>query len=87
MSKVIIYSTASCPYCVQAKRLLDHKGITYQEIRVDQDSEKLAEMIERSEGRRSVPQIFINGRGIGGFTDLRTLEEAGKLDVLSTSFD
>lgn len=81
MAKVIIYTTASCPYCVQAKQLLTHKEIAYDEIRVDLDSEKRDEMIELS-GRRTVPQIFINDQAIGGFDDLWALERSGELDKL-----
>jgi len=82
VAKVEIYTTASCPYCERAKQLLQHKGAQYEEIRVDTDGAKLTEMLERSEGRRSVPQIFINGKGIGGFNQLQVLEREGHLDAL-----
>ena len=81
MAKVVIYSSATCPYCVQAKKLLDHKKVVYEEIRVDLDPEKKEEMIERS-GRRTVPQIFINDQSIGGFDDIWALEQKGELDKL-----
>ena len=79
---ILIYSKANCPYCDWAKKLLDSKMIRYQEIRIDTDPEKLAEMIQRSEGRRSVPQIFINDLPIGGFDNLSALEKSGRLDTL-----
>ena len=69
MSKVIIYSSATCPYCDRAKRLLEKKGMTYTEIRVDLDDTEREKMIVRS-GRRSVPQIFIDDEHIGGCDDL-----------------
>lgn len=81
MANVIIYTKPNCPYCVNAKNLLDHKGVKYQEIRVDQDPQQLQEMMDRSK-RRTVPQIFINNQSIGGFDDLRALDEAGKLDQI-----
>lgn len=82
MAKIEIYSTQFCPYCVRAKDLLDQKGATYTEIKVDTDAAKFEEMLARSEGRRTVPQIFINDQGIGGFDDLWALEQAGELDTL-----
>jgi glutaredoxin 3 len=80
-ANVIIYSSASCPYCVWAKKLLDDKKVTYQEIRIDLDEEERSKMVRLS-GRRTVPQIFINDQPIGGFDDLSALEKAGKLDTL-----
>lgn len=82
MSMVIVYSKALCPYCDRAKQLLEHKGIEYQEIRVDLDPPKLQEMLAISEGRRTLPQIFIDGQGIGGFQELWALEQHGELDKL-----
>jgi glutaredoxin 3 len=79
--KVIIYTKASCPYCDWAKQLLDHKKLSYQEIRVDLDPEKRTEM-ESLSGRRTVPQIFINDKAIGGFDDLSALAKSGELDKL-----
>lgn len=79
---VIIYSKNHCPYCVQAKRLLTDKGVEFTEIHVDQDPERLHEMLAKSEGQRTVPQIFIHGHHVGGFTDLRELHQQGKLDEL-----
>lgn len=81
MAKVVVYSTGSCPYCVQAKVLLEKKNIPYQEIRIDLDDQKKEEMISLS-GRQTVPQIFINDKPIGGFDDLWALEKKGELDQL-----
>lgn len=79
MAKVTIYSTAQCPYCVMAKQLLDHKGVQYEEIPVDQDPAKRTEMMQKSQ-RRTVPQIFINDQAIGGYTDLLAIEREKRLD-------
>jgi len=82
VAKVEVYTTSYCPYCVRAKSLLSRKGITYEEIDVTDDEELRAKMIEMSGGRRTVPEIFINGKIIGGYDDLKALEDAGKLDGL-----
>lgn len=81
MSDVIIYSSAHCPYCVMAKQLLERKGVSYQEIRVDLDPEKREEMMQKSR-QRTVPQIFINGKSIGGYSDLAQLQRSNQLDEL-----
>ena len=81
MQAVTVYTTGSCPYCVQAKRLLDRKGIPYSEIDVSADADKRAQMMEAS-GRRTVPQIFIGEQPIGGFDELYELEQSGELDGL-----
>lgn len=81
MAKIIIYSKDHCAYCDRAKQLLDHKKVSYEEIRVDLLPEKLTEMIRLS-NRRTTPQIFINDQHIGGFDDLSALETAGKLTDL-----
>ncbi len=81
MSNVVVYSSANCPYCVRAKDLLDRKGIPYQEIRVDLDPAEREIMMERS-GRRTVPQIFINDKPIGGCDDLYALDKSGELAKL-----
>ncbi len=81
MAAVTLYSTASCPFCVQAKRLLTAKGVTPREIRVDLDPGQRREMMARS-GRHTVPQIWIGERHVGGFTDLWALERNGELDAL-----
>jgi glutaredoxin 3 len=74
-----IYTTATCPYCVAAKNFLKQRGCDYSEIRVDREPGKLDEMLERSEGRRSVPQIFINGAHIGNYDDLVAADRSGRL--------
>ncbi len=76
-----MYTTQYCPFCVQAKALLRHRGIPFEEIDVGGNDALRAEMIEAS-GRRTVPQIFINGNAIGGFEELRALDERGELDRL-----
>lgn len=81
MTKIEIYSTAVCPSCVQAKQLLARKGMTYEEYAVDQDQALFEQMMIRANGRRTVPQIFINNEHIGGFDDLWALEKAGQLDA------
>jgi glutaredoxin 3 len=81
MPAVRVYSTLFCPYCVMAKRLLDTKGVRYEEIRVDEDPTLREEMM-RTSGRRTVPQIFVGDTHVGGFDDLSALERAGKLDPL-----
>lgn len=82
MANIIIYSSAYCPYCDRAKQLFDQKQLSYTEIRVDLDPAQRDIMIERSGGRRTVPQIFINDQHIGGCDDLMALAMAGKLDTL-----
>ena len=79
--KVIIYTTAFCPYCVWARRLLDDKNVEYEDIRVDQFPERRPEMESRSK-RTSVPQIFIGELHIGGFDDMSALDNAGRLDPI-----
>lgn len=82
MAAVVMYTTASCPYCVHAERLLRSKGVVeINEVRVDLDPQRRVEMMERS-GRRTVPQIWIGERHVGGFDDLRALDQAGELDHL-----
>ena len=80
MAKVVMYCTAVCPYCVAAERLLKNRGVTeIEKIRIDLDPAKQDEMIARSDGRRTVPQVFINDQHIGGFDDTSALDAAGKL--------
>ena len=81
MNEVEIYTKDNCPFCHRAKALLTLRGIPYTEIDVGQDADKLAEMLVRSQ-RRSVPQIFIDDRHIGGSDELHALDAAGKLDPL-----
>jgi glutaredoxin 3 len=78
---VTVYSTRVCPYCIRAKALLDGKHVAYTEVMVDQDPEKRAEMMQKS-GRRTVPQIFVGDRHVGGFDDLYALDRSGGLDPL-----
>ena len=80
--KVEIYTKTFCSYCFRAKRLLDSKGIEYREHEVSFGGPERQEMIQRSGGRTTVPQIFIDGRHIGGCNDLMELERSGKLDEL-----
>jgi glutaredoxin 3 len=79
---VIVYSTAVCPYCVRAERLLEAKGVTgIEKIRVDLDPDQRVKMMQKT-GRRTVPQIYIGETHVGGFDDLYALEQAGSLDSL-----
>ena len=84
MSKIIIYSKTVCPYCVRAKMLLQRKGQIFTEIMVNDEKIK-EEMMKKSGGRMTVPQIFINEKHIGGCDELYALEAAGKLDELLDS--
>lgn len=81
MPKVAIYTTNYCPYCFRAKALLRSKTVEFEEIDVTDDPERRAEM-ERLSGRRTVPQIFINAKPIGGFDEARRLDATGELDRL-----
>ncbi|HYC95645.1 MAG TPA: glutaredoxin 3 [Sphingomicrobium sp.] len=82
MAKVEIYTKGFCGFCIRAKRLLDMKHVPYEEYSVDMAGPKKAEMVERSGGRMTVPQIFVNDRHIGGCDELMALEQQGKLDEL-----
>jgi glutaredoxin 3 len=79
---VEIYTWRFCPFCIRAKSLLDRKGVAYTEYAIDGDEAARAVMARRAEGRRSLPQIFINDQGIGGCDELHALERAGRLDSL-----
>lgn len=81
MSEVIIYTTQTCPYCVKAKMLLKKKGIKYKEIDASDDAIR-EDMIKKSAGKRTVPQIFIGEKHIGGCDDLYALDSKGELDTL-----
>jgi glutaredoxin 3 len=85
MPRVEIYTKFLCPYCARAKKLLDSKGVAYDEIDISMGGEKRAEMLQRASGRHTVPQIFINDRHIGGSDDLAELERNGRLDPLLTA--
>tara|TARA_B100000700_G_scaffold268720_1_gene309581 strand:+ start:488 stop:742 length:255 start_codon:yes stop_codon:yes gene_type:complete len=78
--KVTIYSTAMCPFCDRAKMLLQKRNIEYTELKVDQDVKLFEEMLALSSGRRSVPQIFIDDRHIGGYDDLVDFDMEGGLE-------
>lgn len=82
MAKVEIYTKFFCPYCHRAKALLERKGATLTEISVDRGGEPKQLMVQRAGGRTTVPQIFIDGRHVGGCDDLFRLEESGELDTL-----
>jgi glutaredoxin 3 len=82
MAKVLMYCTAVCPYCVRAEHLLNRKGVQQiEKIRVDLHPELRVEMMEKT-GRRTVPQIYINGEHVGGYDDMAALDQDGKLDGL-----
>ncbi len=85
MAKILMYSSTVCPYCINAERLLKSKGVTViEKINVDAQPELRQQMMEKT-GRRTVPQIYIDDRHIGGFDDLRALDLAGGLDPLLAS--
>ncbi len=81
MKDVIVYSKEICPYCVKAKALLQRKGVKFSEIKITDDATR-EEMVQKSGGRMTVPQIFIGEKHVGGCDDLYALEAAGKLDEL-----
>ncbi len=82
MADIVIYTKTHCPYCVKAKQLLNIKGVQYQEISVDDDPVAREKLMIKANGRKTVPQIFINDRHIGGCDDLMALNDAGGLDPL-----
>ena len=82
MKNVEIYTSPLCGFCHAAKRLLSGKGVSFSEINVALSPERKAEMINRAAGKRTVPQIFIDGQHVGGCDDLYALDRAGKLDAL-----
>ena len=82
MTKIIIYKKTYCPYCVKAKALLDKKKVQYEEIDITHKEDLHTALIEKTGGQRTVPQIFINDKHIGGCDDLYSLEKEGKLDGL-----
>ncbi|HMG46085.1 MAG TPA: glutaredoxin 3 [Allosphingosinicella sp.] len=85
MARVEIYTKAFCSYCARAKRLLDEKGAAYDEFDITFGGAKRAEMLARADGRTTVPQIFIDGRHVGGSDDLHALDREGQLDPLLAS--
>ena len=79
-ARVVMYTSAVCPYCVRAERLLDAKGVTnIEKIRVDLDPEQKIDMMQKT-GRRTVPQIYVGDTHVGGFDDWYALDQAGRLD-------
>jgi glutaredoxin 3 len=82
MAKIEIYTKAFCPYCTRAKTLLDKKGAQYDEIDITMGGPRRGEMIDRAGGRSTVPQVFIDGKHIGGSDDLAALDGRGGLDPL-----
>ena len=81
MAKIEVYTTDYCPYCVRAKSLLKNKGVEFKEIEVKTDQERL-DLVKKSNGMRTVPQIFINDKHIGGFDDLHKLDLSGELNKM-----
>lgn len=82
MTKIEIYTKAFCPYCTSAKKLLASKNVVVEEFDISLGGPKRLEMLSRAPGHTTVPQIFINGRHVGGSDDLAALDRAGKLDTL-----
>ncbi len=82
MADVILYTKPGCPYCIAAKGLLTRKGVEFTEIVASNDPEKKAEMIQKSGGKATFPQIFIDGKHIGGSDDMHALDRRGQLDAL-----
>ncbi|HHW34212.1 MULTISPECIES: glutaredoxin 3 [Paracoccus] len=81
-ARVEVYATQSCPYCIAARALLRGKGVEYELIDVGREPARRAEMTQRANGRRTVPQIFIDGVGVGGSDDIHALDRQGKLDPM-----
>lgn len=81
MAKVEIYRTTYCPYCNMAERLFDEMGVEYDEIDVTNDPETRMKLVDQT-GMRTVPQIFIDGESVGGFTDVKALRDSGKLQKM-----
>jgi len=84
MPKVEIYTSANCAYCVAAKNLLKQNGLDYSEVRIDTDAARRDEMVARTQ-RRSVPQVLIDGRHVGGFEELAAADRTGELAALAGS--
>jgi len=82
VARIEVYTTSYCPFCFGAKALLESKGVAFEEIDVGENPALREAMTERAGGRRTVPEIFINGRIIGGYDELRSLEARGELDEL-----
>lgn len=84
-AKVEIYTWSTCPFCLRAKSLLNKKGVNFTEYSIDKDEDARAKMAQRANGRRSLPQIFINDNHIGGCDDIHGLDRQGKLDEMLAS--
>ncbi len=82
MRDVVIYTTDYCPYCRRAEAFLTKKGVPFTQVDVTGDDAAREALVEKAEGRRTVPQVFIGGKPVGGYTDLIALETAGQLDAL-----
>jgi len=82
MANVVVYTTNYCPYCVKVKQLLKSKGVEFQEIDLSNDDTGRVELVNMSGGRKTVPQVFINGQHIGGCDDLFALDAKKELDLL-----
>lgn len=82
MAKIVVYAGQNCPYCVRAKQLLKQKNVAFTEYDVREDAAARAEMLAKSNGRQTIPQIFIDDKHIGGCDDLYALDRAGQLDPL-----
>ena len=82
MANVTVYTTKVCPYCTRAKQLLKSKNVEFEEVDISNDPELRMQVVEKSGGRRTVPQIFINDKPIGGFDDMAALDKSGELDTL-----
>ncbi len=82
MINIDVYTSRSCPYCIRAKSLLKSKGVHFNELEVDGNPELIAEAVKRSDGMRTVPQIFIENLHVGGYDNLADLDQNGKLDSL-----
>ncbi|HET8733219.1 MAG TPA: glutaredoxin 3 [Anaeromyxobacteraceae bacterium] len=81
MPTVKVYTKSACPYCVRAKALLDRKGVAYEEIDAEHDDALRTWLVEAT-GQRTVPQIFVDGRSLGGFSDVDALDRQGRLDAI-----
>ena len=82
MKKIDIYTSSTCPYCVRAKNLFKNKGVSYREVIIDGNPELIAESVQRSDGMRTVPQIFIENHHVGGYDELSALDKSGRLNSL-----
>jgi glutaredoxin 3 len=82
MPSITIYTKGWCPYCVAAKKLLDEKGAAFTEIDIEKKPGARAEMVQKAGGRTTVPQVFINGKHVGGCDDLYALDDRGELELL-----